>query len=151
MPRNFLIGTLIFLICHASAQAQISSGKRPTNYPCFAIKHPKIVNMPDSFGLKKEDYYAILTIDCEYDSLGKIQSFEPFNLFVKSLKTEKPIKKYSFYNREGINICSVEAKRYYNWAIESLPTQTAFVRRIDDALCVSVSNKNFVHLEYRLE
>ncbi|HVT83755.1 MAG TPA: hypothetical protein VHD35_01065, partial [Chitinophagaceae bacterium] len=110
-----------------------------------------VIDLPDSFDLKKRGCYAFIDVDCFFDSTGVIFKIIPFSLYVLNRKNEI-LREYNYYSKESENISEAEALRYANWAILSLPRFTSIKRKPKNIKCnETITNENSCPLEYKLQ
>ena len=148
----FLV-TCIFSTSNCNAQKDTTEAPfEHFHSPCFESEYPKIMNLPDSFGLKTQKQYALFFAYCIFDSTGVILEIKPFSIYIKNKDDNNLIKQYNYYQKEGKNISEKEALKYYYWAIQSLPAVTKIKRFPPHIRCgEKITNSNSAALDLRLE
>ena len=143
--KNWLIGiTSLFYLNSGTAQKQIS--------PCFTVEHPKVLYMPESFHLKKNGNYAIISLYCFTDSIGNVLKYKPFALYMKRIESDKLKRDYNYYLKKSNGMSKKEANKYANWVIKSIAGLVKIERVKPPIRCnEKITNMNSHSIEFILE
>lgn len=155
---TYILKSIFLILCiSCSGSKNVLEEIHPTHsiIPCYYTEYPQIIDLPDSFNFKKQNYYGLLYFTGYFDTLGNLIELVPQQLYIKNMFTQLVEKKYTFWNGwedSSKNITKAEAMRYVIWAQKELPLITKLKRFPLNWKCNEpVSNRIGKNLEYALE